>query len=239
VCPVGMPPRGPETAADYADEAISDLRVNAMVAETGAKFKIIITDACRVRPPPADDPIVNRSMKGSGGGGAVKTSFVALQQSDMAVNTYVVHSSGEATPSFAGDARSMSVFTAKLVPLLGEPGLELISLGRKLQRAMRVASEKKGCKMICVKTDKMEDDYYFNGERVSGGGGGYGVGEGKYDGAQGRGQERRAVHDCLHRNYTGKDDTLYKLCDSYSTPPTAKVNELIAAGINLRYKVRL
>ena len=134
----------------------------------------------------------------------------------------------------------MSAFTAKLVPLLGEPGLELISLGRKLQRAMRVASEKKGCKMICVKTDKMEDDYYFTlCEGRSGGGGGYEGGEGKYDGAQGRGQERRAVHDCLHRNYTGKDDTLYKLCDSYSTPPTAKVNELIAAGINLRYKVRL
>ena len=53
MCPVGMPPRGPETAADYADEAISDLRVNAMVAETGAKFKIIITEtlaACGRRP---------------------------------------------------------------------------------------------------------------------------------------------------------------------------------------------
>ena len=32
---------------------------------------------------------------------------------------------------------------------------------------------------------------------------------------------------------------LYELCKSDSTPPTAKVDELIAAGINLRYQVRV
>jgi hypothetical protein len=106
-------------------------------------------------------------------------SSVALQQSNMAVNTYVIHSSGEATPSFAGDARSMSVFTAALVPLLGEPGLELTSMGKKLQKAVRVASEDK---MICEKTDKMEDDFYFSGD-----GGGYGGGEGKEGGMDGAG----------------------------------------------------
>ena len=39
-------------------------------------------------------------------------------------------------------------------------------------------------------------------------------------------------------SYTGKPDALYELCNSDSTPPTAKVDELIAAGINLRYQVR-
>ena len=36
-----------------------------------------------------------------------------------------------------------------------------------------------------------------------------------------------------------KPDALVKLCDSSSAPPTAKVDELIAAGINLRHKVRV
>ena len=36
-----------------------------------------------------------------------------------------------------------------------------------------------------------------------------------------------------------KPDALYELCKSSSTPPTARVDELIAAGINLRYKVRM
>ena len=174
LCPISMP-GGLKTAADFEEEAISDQRVAVMASENGAQFKIIITDACRTRP--GDDPIVHQNMKGAGGGGAAKMSFVALQQSDMAANTYVIHSSGEATPSFAGDARSMSVFTAALVPLLGEPGLELTSMGKKLQKAVRVASEAKGCKMICEKTDKMEDNFYFNGD--GGGAGGYGGGEGK------------------------------------------------------------
>jgi hypothetical protein len=37
-------------------------------------------------------------------------------------------------------------------------------------------------------------------------------------------------------NFTGEPDALFKLCESDSTPPTAKVDELIAAGINLRYQ---
>ena len=37
-------------------------------------------------------------------------------------------------------------------------------------------------------------------------------------------------------SYTGKPDALCDLCDSESTPPTAKVDELVAAGINLRYQ---
>ena len=41
-------------------------------------------------------------------------------------------------------------------------------------------------------------------------------------------------------SYTGKPDELLNLCESSSsTPPTAKVDELIAAGINLRYQVRV
>ena len=69
-----------------------------------------------------------------------------------------MYSSGEATVSYAGGANSMSVFTNQLVPLLAVPGQELLSLGKKLQRAVREAS---GGKMICEKTDKMEDDFYF------------------------------------------------------------------------------
>ena len=40
-------------------------------------------------------------------------------------------------------------------------------------------------------------------------------------------------------NYTGDPDELVNLCDSKSTPPAAKVDELIAAGINLRHQVRV
>ena len=40
--------------------------------------------------------------------------------------------------------------------------------------------------------------------------------------------------------YAPPADALFKLCDSKLTPPnTAKVNEVIAAGINIRYQVRV
>jgi hypothetical protein len=51
-------------------------------------------------------------------------------------------------------------------------------------------------------------------------------------GAKVEGEEKEAEA----ANYTGKPDALYKLCESSSTPPTAKVDELIATGINLRYQ---
>ena len=36
--------------------------------------------------------------------------------------------------------------------------------------------------------------------------------------------------------YTGAADALWKTCNSAAAPPAANVNELIAAGIDLRYK---
>ena len=40
-------------------------------------------------------------------------------------------------------------------------------------------------------------------------------------------------------SYSGKPNELLNLCKSKSTPPAAKVDELITAGIDLRYKVRV
>jgi hypothetical protein len=150
--PTNMP-KGLSDADDYDEEAISVPKALVMLSKKGAKFKFLIADACRSRP--TSDATVHAAVKGTP---TPKLSFASLQQSSLASNTYVAYSSGEATVSFAGGASDMSVFTKQLVPLLTVPEQELATLGRKLQKAVRVAS---GDKMICEKTDKMEDEFYF------------------------------------------------------------------------------
>jgi hypothetical protein len=152
-------PDGLRTMDDFNDEAVAFTSVNVMLAERGAEFKFVIADACRSRP--GYDAVVDAAVKGMAGLMQPKLSFAALQQSDLAKNTYVMCSSGEATVSYAGDAQSMSVFTNELVPLITEQGLELMQLGKRLQKAVREARTIEGKKMICEKIDKMEDDFYF------------------------------------------------------------------------------
>lgn len=149
---------GLRTADDYNDEAVSDMRISVMITESGCKFKIIVTDACRNRP---GDRLAVENIKAFGA--APKMTFVAMQKSDLARNTYVMHSSGEGCFSYAGQGSdSLSVFTKQLVPLIKEPGLELQKLGKKLQKLVRESSAANdGDKMIIEKTDKMEDDFYF------------------------------------------------------------------------------
>ena len=155
--PVGMP-NGLKTIADYDREAISVQSIAVMLAQAGAHIKIIIADACRSLPDDGDgSPVLQNTndplMR--------QFSFQAKQ-----INTCVFHSSREAAPSFAGsNARSMSVFTKVLVPLLRKPGLELLQMGKELLKAVRVASEKEGDAMVQIPhmVTSMEDDFYFAG----------------------------------------------------------------------------
>ena len=52
-------------------------------------------------------------------------------------------------------------------------------------------------------------------------------------------QRERWVFVNVQRKTHSEADALFNLCSSMSTPPAVKVDELIAAGINLRYKVRV
>ena len=141
---------------DFGHAAVPFASVSVMQAERGAKFKFIIADACRSRL--GYDAGVHAAVKGSYDP-QPKLSFAALQQSNLAKNTYVVCSSGEATVSYAGTEDSMGHFTAELVPLITKPDLELLQLGKELGKAVGKKDFPGGKKMICEKIDKMEDDF--------------------------------------------------------------------------------
>ena len=73
-------------ADDYNDEAISVPTVSVMLSKNGAKFKLLIADACRSRG--GSDAAVHAEVKGGGSAAVPKLSYAALQQSDLAANTY-------------------------------------------------------------------------------------------------------------------------------------------------------
>ena len=128
------------------------LSVEAKLALTMARCKIMALDMCR-------SGNKNKFMASDIGPvpkSVAKESIKQINECDIATNSIVIYSSREGTSSFA-TARG-SHFTNALVPLIGEKGLELSRLGKKLTTDVRVAS---GDTQIVERADSMELDFYF------------------------------------------------------------------------------
>ena len=152
--PLKMPsPAELKTTGDYDDAAIWDMRIMMMLAKSKAKFKIVITDACRCAPTHLPDPLGDRIVKGSNSDHHLRS----WNKSSDCVNSVALRSSGILTESFASGPDGLSVYTKILVPLIGEEGLELSDLCKKLQAAVREADQD----MVPEVLSRLEDDFFF------------------------------------------------------------------------------
>ena len=195
--PINMKPaRGCSTADQFSEHynkcAVSVPTILVMLSQNGADFKFLIADACRSRS--INDAAVHTAVKGApmpraiaaaanppAGAAAAKLgngddakggpqTLAALNENEEALNTCEMYSSGDATASYAGGSKEMSVFTKELVPLLTTPHLELSALDKKLRLEVFNSSvhttltEVKRKKMVPQTMLKMIGDFYFAGE---------------------------------------------------------------------------
>ena len=152
--PLKMPsPAELKTTLDYDEAAIWDMRIMMMLAKSKAKFKIVITDACRCAPTHLPDLLGDRIVKGSN----LDHHLRSWNKSSDCVNSVALRSSGILTESFASGPDGLSVYTKILVPLIGEEGLELSGLYKKLQTAVREADNG----MVPEVLTRSEGDFFF------------------------------------------------------------------------------
>jgi len=148
------------TKQDWLDEAIATAYILTMMAQSKAKAKLLIIDACRSRG--RHDTLANTSVKSAFDG--AKMSWAAVNQSDAGMNMYSIFSSAEATVSYAGGSNDLSVMTRRLVPLITqEPGLELSSLVKCLSAQVLAAhgSSNQGRMLVNSTPQAWMIDFYF------------------------------------------------------------------------------
>ena len=143
------------------DEAVATAYIQTMLAQSAAKTKLIILDACRSRG--HADAVANQEVKSAYHADA-KMSWAQVNQTDSGGNMYSLYSSSEATVSFAGGAQGLSVMTEHLVPLITQrPGLELSALVKRLTKAVREAhgSSSGGRMLVNASPQGWEEEFYF------------------------------------------------------------------------------
>jgi uncharacterized caspase-like protein len=153
--PIGLKKKtAPTTIKGMTDKAIHMSWVWAYMAQTPAKYKVLITDACRMRE--GDDAIASRN---------IKASLADLNQSDRGANSFFIQSSSDATVSLDGTKDGLSLMTKHLVPLLAEKGLELGELVKQLSRevldATSSAPDGSGRMLVNPSAQAWVDDFYF------------------------------------------------------------------------------
>lgn len=145
---------------DLIHEALPVTDVAILLADGEAKVKIIAADACRSGF--LDGTLGRRAVKGAQ---PIKATWTEFSTSSLATNTYIMYSTSEGAVSLAGS--DLSIFTRELVELLQGPRMEIDTIGRRLQRNVRQASERlrklepSAPIMIAERATKMEDEFYF------------------------------------------------------------------------------
>ena len=116
-------------------QAVSIGYIQTQMAQSGAKLKLLIVDACRTRD--ESDAVAHGDVKSTYHGRA-RATWANVNQSDAGADMYSIFSSSEGTPSY--EVSGSGIMTKIMVPLIKQqPGLELSDLVKKLTKDVRDA----------------------------------------------------------------------------------------------------
>jgi uncharacterized caspase-like protein len=152
--PVDTPDAAGGQADFIANEAIGLDNLLERMRSRGAQLNIVILDACR------NNPFSGRGTRSLGG--AQGLARISAPQ-----GTFVMYSAdvGEAALDRLGeqDANPNSVFTRTLIPLLKQPGLDLVDTAREVRRSVRQLASTISHQQTPAYYDAVLGDFFFSG----------------------------------------------------------------------------
>ncbi len=150
--PVDIPDARTGEAGYIEAESLALDDIVARLKAREPQLNLLVIDACRNNP--FSNPAARSLGSGRGLGG-----ITAPQ------GTFVMYSAdeGEAALDRLGedDANPNSVFTRELVPLMGDPELDLVDLAREVRRRVRKAALSVGHSQLPAYYDAVLGDFYF------------------------------------------------------------------------------
>jgi uncharacterized caspase-like protein len=123
------------------DEAYPAQRVQELLEQAGARFRIVILDACRDNPLPSSKSLGRGLAPMNGGEG-----------------TYIVFATAENTVASDNPGQRNGLFTKHLLSVMDQPGLTLDQVLKETKR--RVAQESRNLQRPWIYSDST-DDFYF------------------------------------------------------------------------------
>jgi hypothetical protein len=126
------------------DEAYPAQRVQELLEQAGARFRIVILDACRDNPLPSSKSLGRGLAPMNGGEG-----------------TYIVFATAENTVASDNPGQRNGLFTKHLLSVMNEPGLTLDQVLKETKR--RVAQESRNLQRPWIYSDSTDDFYFLPG----------------------------------------------------------------------------